>query len=86
MFLDLTLAIVVNIVEKFNASLLSLLPLLVLLRLLLLSLDVDELIQLLLVVHHIVSSVLKAGEGLSGFFSKFVLLVLFELDELFFLL
>jgi hypothetical protein len=60
MLFDLSLAIVIDIVEQFHTSLLTLLPLLVLLDLFLLPFNVDQSVKLLLIVYHILSSILKA--------------------------
>lgn len=60
MLLNFAFSVVVNIIKQFYPCFLSFVPLLVLLGLLLLALDVNESIQLLLILNHVLGSILKA--------------------------
>ena len=82
MLIDLTLTIIIDLIEQVHSGFFPLLPLLLLLLLDLDSLSLDELVQLFLIHYHIVVFVLYSGEGSLSLISLLLLHQLLVFSEL----
>lgn len=86
MLIDLPLAIIIDLIQQVDSCLFALLPFFLLLLLLLHTLNLNQLVQLLLVGHQILVSVLHACQGSLGLLTFFLLHLLLVFPELAFFL
>lgn len=86
MLVDLPLSVIIDLIQQVDSCLFSLLPFFLLLLFLLHTLNLNQLVQLLLVGHQILVSVLHACQGSLGLLAFLLLHLLLVFAKLTFLL